>query len=188
MSTISVSAPHDAAGTRLLASGLFAVQLCLGYVWLMSGLSKVAAGHFPDNLARVLTGMTQGQSGWYKSFVDGVVIPNGPTFGYLTMLGELAVGIVLILTALLYLVRSAQLGSRERTLLFALVGFASLAGASMSLNYQLTTGANPPWIISPDPYAPGVGVDSIFVILQLILAAVCVRSLVLVRRGAEPVE
>jgi hypothetical protein len=106
----------------------------------------------------------------------------------MTMLGELSVGIVLILTSLLYLFRSARLGSRQRALLIALVAFASLAGAAMSLNYHLTMGANPPWVISPDPYDQGVDLDSIFVILQLIVAAVCAKYLWSLRRGTEPAE
>lgn len=173
----------DAAGARLLAAGFFALQIGLGYVWLMSGLSKVTNGSFASKLGTVLTGMTQGQTGPYKSFTDSVVVPNGQLFGYMVMLGELAVGIVLILTALVYLARSSRLGIRGRGILFGLVALASLAAAAMSINYHLSMGANPPWQISSDPYMEGVDPDSVLAILELIVAAVSLRYLMLLRRG-----
>jgi uncharacterized membrane protein YphA (DoxX/SURF4 family) len=185
MSTASTHAPQDAGASRVLAGGFFALQIGLGYEWLMSGLSKVGAGDFPDRLGGVLSGLTSGQSGPFKSFVDSVVIPNGSLFGYLVMLGELAVGIVLIVTSLVYLARSSRLGPRALALLALLAGLACLGGAAMSLNYHLTTGATPPWAISPDPYAPGVDIDSLLVILQLVMA-VCYAALLLsLRRRAR---
>ena len=89
------SVPLAATDARPLVVGFLALQFFIGYEWLISGLSKVAAGDFASGLAATLADMTTDQSGWYKSFVDGVVIPNGQLFGTLVILGELGVGLTL---------------------------------------------------------------------------------------------
>lgn len=99
---------------RLLLTGFLAVQIFLGYEWLMSGLAKVVAGDFAAGLAATLTDATQEQTGWYKSFIDQVVIPNGQFFGYLVMAGELIVGASLIVASLVWLVRWTRLGPAQR--------------------------------------------------------------------------
>jgi hypothetical protein len=71
--------------------GLLAVQLIVGYEWLMSGVTKIVRGDFPSGLAGELREKSEGMSGWYKSFLassspisirypnalvfDGTVIP-----------------------------------------------------------------------------------------------------------------
>ncbi|MGZ6267386.1 MAG: hypothetical protein ACXWM8_00415 [Candidatus Limnocylindrales bacterium] len=189
MQTMSRTSTLTAAeGIRMLVWGFFGVQFFLGYEWLMSGLAKVVAGDFASSLAGTLSDMTKDQTGWYKSFIDGVVIPNGPTFGYLVMLGELSVGTVLIVTSLICFARWADLSSRNRGFLLALVAFAGLVGASMSLNFHLAMGANPPWMIAADPNDQGVDLDSLLAMLQLVLATVCLGYLVLARRRADRLD
>jgi len=48
---------------RPLLVGLLAVQVFLGYEWLMSGLSKVLAGDFASGLAATLTDQAKGPDG-----------------------------------------------------------------------------------------------------------------------------
>jgi thiosulfate dehydrogenase [quinone] large subunit len=173
--------PAVPAETRPLLAGFIAVQLIVGYEWLMSGLAKVMADNFPGGLAAALSDTTKDQSGWYKSFIDGVVIPNGPLFGYLVMIGEVIVGVALIAAPLAWLRRGTRLGSRERTVLVGIVALTSIVGAFMSLNYHLAMGATAPWIISADPYDQGVDLDSLMAMLQLVIAAVCLVYLVRLR-------
>ena len=80
----------------------------------MSGLSKLLAGDFTGGLAGTLSDMTKDQTGPYKSFIDGVVIPNGQLFGNLVMTGELALGFVLIGSALVWLTWWSQMSARDR--------------------------------------------------------------------------
>jgi len=173
--------PAAPADTRPLVAGCLSVQFFLGYEWLMSGLAKVTADNFPGGLAATLSDTTKDQSGWYESFIDGVVIPNGPSFGYLVMIGELSVGVALIAAALVWLVRWKRLGSTQRTVLLGIVALTGIVGAFMSVNYHLAMGATAPWIISADPSDQGVDLDSLMSMLQLVLAAVCLVYLVSLR-------
>src|SRR5262249_19506742 len=66
---------HLAAG-RIPLIGLLVVQLLVGYEWLMSGLTKIVRGGFPSGLADELRDKSQGAAGWYKSLLDGSVIPH----------------------------------------------------------------------------------------------------------------
>ncbi len=175
------------ASPDTLAKGFLALQVALGYEWLMSGLSKVATGGFPSKLGPVLTGMTQNLTGPFKVFIDDVAVPNGPLFGWLSMLGELSVGVVLIAASAVCLLAWQRLGSTGRAVLIGLLGLANLAGAGMSFTYHFVMGAFDPWSISPDPYDQGVDVASLLAILELIAAAVCFRYLLLLWRAARTV-
>lgn len=45
---------------------LLLVQVVLGYEWLVSGLTKLERGGFPQGLADELRDMSQGSPGWYR--------------------------------------------------------------------------------------------------------------------------
>jgi len=176
------SGPMVTSDTRPLLAGFLAVQFFLGYEWLMSGLSKLAADNFPGSLAGTLADATKDQSGWYKSFVDGVVLTNGPLFGSLVMIGELAVGVTLIVAALTWLVLWSDLSLTSRSVLLTIIVLAGIVGAFMSLNFHLAMGADAPWVISADPNDQGVDLDSLMTLLQVVLAVVSLTYLVRIRR------
>lgn len=176
------------ADMRLLAKGFFGLQFLVGYEWLMSGLSKALAGNFASGLAGTLADMTKDQTGWYKSFVDGLAIPNGTLFGYLVMAGEVSVGLVLIATALAAIGAWTRLDLRLRTGLLGLVAGAALIGTFMSLNFHLAMGATAPWAISPDPNDQGVDLDSLMMIMQVVLASASIGAIVWLRRAAGDVS
>ena len=60
---------------------------------------------------------------------------------------------------------------------------AAIWRSFMSLNFHLAMGANPPWLISPDPNDQGVDLDSLMVVMQLVLVGASVRYLVSIRRA-----
>ena len=180
-----IAGPAATADTRPLLAGFLAVQFFLGYEWLMSGLSKIMADNFPGTLAGTLSDSMQDQTGWYKDFVDGVVIPNAQTFGYLVMIGEVAVGVTLIATALVWLVRWSRMSLNQRSLLLGIIALTTIVGAFMSLNFHLAMGATAPWMISPDPNDQGVDLDSLMVMVQLAFAAVALVYLVRLRRHVD---
>lgn len=185
-----MSSPSRIDGTftgdaRPLLQGMLAVQIFLGYEWLMSGLSKVLAGDFVSGLGGQLSDGSKDLSGWYKSFLDSVVIPNSQLFGYLVLAGELVLGGVLIAAAALWLTRWDRLSERgRRTLLLAIV-VASVVAIFMNINFHLANGASHPWIIAADPFDEGIDLDSVMPIIQLILGAVSLRFLVALRREAR---
>lgn len=59
----------------------------------MSGLAKALSSDFISGLGDELTDTSKDLSGFYKSFLEGTVIPNAQFFGYLVMIGELAIGV-----------------------------------------------------------------------------------------------
>jgi hypothetical protein len=69
----------DVAGPGLVT--LLIIQIIIGYEWLSSGITKVASGDFASGLAADLKEQSGDAAHWYKSFLDGTVIPNGRLFG-----------------------------------------------------------------------------------------------------------
>ena len=170
---------------RPLLVGLLAVQIFLGYEWLMSGLSKLLAGDFVSGLAGALSDQSKGLTGWYKSFLDSVVIPNGTVFGYLVMVGELLLGVVLIGTGIIWLARWSRLGDGGRQALLALIVLAGVVAIFMNVNFHLMAGANHPWIIAADPNGEGIDLDSVMPIIQAILSLVSLNFLLAIRRASR---
>ncbi len=165
--------------------GLLTVQAFLGYEWLMSGISKVLAGDFASGLAGTLSDQSKGLTGWYKSLLDMVVIPNGQLFGYLVMAGELALGIVLISASVIWLTRWSRLSARGRSVLLSSIVLAGVVAIFMNVNFHLMSGANHPWIVAADPNGEGIDLDSVMPIIQAIIAAVSLRYLVALRAEAR---
>ena len=174
---------------RPLLVGLLAVQIFLGYEWLMSGLAKVLAGDFASGLANTLSDQTKDLTGPYKSFVDGVVIPNGQLFGYLVMVGELALGLVLIGAALLWLARWSHLGFTGRQVVLGLIVLGGVIAIFMNINFHIAGGASHPWLIAADPNGEGVDLDSLMPVIQIIIsgtAFVFLRRLRSTRTATAP--
>ena len=167
---------------RIPLLGLLAIQLLIGYEWLMSGFTKVVRGGFPSGLADELTEKSEGAASWYVSFLDSVVIPNGSTFGVLIILGEIAVGAALIIAAGLWAFRWEGLGSGSRTAVLAATAAAALGGIFMNLNFHLANGSAHPWLIPGDGFDEGVDLDSLMPAIQLVLVAVSVATWLAVRR------
>lgn len=164
---------------RPLLVGLLAVQVFLGYEWFMSGVAKVLAGDFAGGLASTLSDQTKDLSGPYKSFLDSVVIPNGQTFGYLVMAGEIALGVILIGSALLWMTRWSHLSFAGRQLVLGLIVLSGVVAIFMNVNFHLAGGANHPWLIAADPNGEGVDLDSLMPVIQIIISGV---ALVFLRR------
>lgn len=165
--------------------GLLAVQIFLGYEWLMSGLSKVLAGDFASGLAGTLSDQAKDLTGPYKAFLDNVVIPNGQLFGYLVMAGELALGLVLIVAPLVWLARWSRLATRGRTVILSLMVLAGVVAIFMNVNFHLMSGANHLWIIAADPNGEGIDLDSVMPVIQLIISVVSLNVLLSIRRAAR---
>lgn len=172
----------DTYAARAGLLGLLAVQAILGYEWLMSGLTKIVRGGFPGGLAGELQEKSEGAAPWYASFLDSVVIPNGTLFGVLIILGELAVGIALIVAAVMWAFRWGRLGPGGRTGVLAATVAAALAGVLMNLNFHLANGSAHPWLIPDDGFDEGVDLDSFMPAVQLVLVVTALSVWAAVRR------
>jgi hypothetical protein len=177
--------PQQTAG-RIPLIGLLLVQLLVGYEWLMSGLTKIVRGGFPSGLADELRDKSQGAAGWYRSFLDGTVIPHASAFGYLIEIGELLVGLALVVAALLWLFRWERLPEAGRLAILATTAIASLAAVFMAVNFHLANGAPHPWFIAKDGFDEGIDLDSLLPAIQLVLIGVSTALWRAERRATQP--
>lgn len=106
------------------------VRLYTGYEWLVAGLAKLSnpawtgakagtgiAGFVSGALGKS-TGSQPSVFGWYASFLQSIVLPNAVFWSWLITLGEIAVGIGLIIGLL--------------------TGIAAFFGGLMNANYLLS--------------------------------------------------
>jgi hypothetical protein len=166
--------------------GLLVVQLLVGYEWFVSGLTKIVRGGFPSGLADELREKSQGAPGWYRSFLDGSIIPHASTFGYLIEIGELLAGVALIGAALVWLTRWDRLPDAGRVAVLATTIGASLIAIFMAINFHLANGAPHPWLIPKDGFDEGIDLDSLLPAVQLVLVGVSVAVLRVLRRERRP--
>lgn len=154
--------------------GLLLVQLFVGYEWFMSGLTKIYRGGFPGGLAAELRDKSTGAAHWYKSFLDGSIIPNAHAFGYLIEIGEILVGLALIGAAIVWLLGFERLPKHGRLAVLATTVLASLASIFMAVNFHLANGAPHPWLIPKDGFDESVDLDTLLPLIQLVLIGVSV--------------
>lgn len=159
--------------------GLLAVQAAIGYEWFMSGLTKIVRGDFPSGLAAELAKKSDGVTGWYRTVIDNVLIPNASAVGYLTEIGELLVGVVLMAAAALLAFASGRLGRTSLQVVLGLATLAAFIGLVMNVNFHLDNASAHPWLIPADGFDEGVDLDSL---MPLIEAVIIVVSLIGLRR------
>jgi len=148
----------------------------IGYEWFMSGLTKIVRGGFPSGLGDELTEKSEGAAGWFRDFLDSVVIPNATGFGYLI------VGIGLVAAALTWLLAWDRVGASARAAALAVTVLAALAGVAMNVAFHLANGSAHPWLIPGDGFDEGVDLDSLMPAIQLVLAFVSGWTLLALRR------
>ena len=169
---------------HIAVPALLMVQAVVGYEWLMSGLAKAVRGGFVSGLAADLRDQSP-SAHWYKTFLNDTVIPNSHFFAYLIIVGELLVGVTLIVTAALWLWRGQRLSITARTVALAATALAALAAIFMNVNFHLTNGSSHPWLLPKEGFDEGVDLDSLMPLLEFILLVVSVDLLVRLRRAAR---
>jgi hypothetical protein len=166
----------------LALKGFIIVGAFVGYEWFMSGLTKIVRGGFASGLADELREKSEGTVGWYKSFLDGTVIPNAKAFGILIEVGELVGGIVLIAAAILLLWRWQRLSYRWELGLYVAVALASIGAIFMNVNFHLANGSAHPWLIPKDGFDEGVDMDSLLPLIELVFVVVSTKLFITLRR------
>jgi len=124
--------------------GLAVVQLLVGAEWLTSGANKALSGAFPQGLADGLQeGLASNPNAWYLSFLHQVILPHSVFFGYLIEGAELAIGIVLVSTALVLFGSLRQAGEpwhRLTVAQFLAAAAAGAIGALLCVNFHFWMG------------------------------------------------
>ena len=160
--------------SRIPLIGLLLVQVFVGYEWLNSGLTKIVRGGFPAGLSADQRDRVKAAPGWYRSFIDGSIIPHGIAFGYLIEIGEFVVGAALIVAALLWLFRWERLSDTGRFGILTTTIMAALGATFMAVNFHLANGGTHPWLIPKSGFDESVDLDSLLPMVQLVLVGVSV--------------
>ena len=174
----------DSQNANASRMGLLAVEVLLGYEWLMSGATKVVRGGFPAGLADELLEKSQGAAPWYSRLLESVVIPNARLFGVLIIIGEVTVGAGFILAALLWAFRWDRIGNGARVGVLGGTFAAAVVGTVMNVGFHLANGSAHPWLIPRDGFDEGVDLDSFMPAVQIVLAVVAVIVWRAMRRPA----
>lgn len=167
----------EVGGDGTAMRGLLAVQLILGYEWLMSGLSKLLKGGFVSALGGDLVFRSAHVPGWYRFFLTAIVIPNARFFGAVVVIGELLLGSSLLAAAIIWATRWSRLSLAGRTVILSTVVVAGIVAIAMNVNYHIYTASGHPWLIAADPFGEGIDLDSLMPLLQAVLAVVALRRL-----------
>jgi uncharacterized membrane protein YphA (DoxX/SURF4 family) len=154
---------------------LLLVQAVIGYEWFVSGLTKIVHGDFPGGLAAELRDMSKAAPAWYRNILDSAVIPHAVVFGYLIEVGEVLVGIVLILALL-------RLPTRIERHVPLATAAALVAGILLAANFALANGSTFGLRLAQDSFDEGIDLDSLLVGLQLALLVFALARARSVRR------
>jgi uncharacterized membrane protein YphA (DoxX/SURF4 family) len=176
------SNPFDATVCRAGVVAVLAVQIVMGYEWLVSGITKVASGTFVSGLAADLKSNADSAPGFYRNLLHSTLIPNARTLAVLVEIGELAVGLTFIIVAIVWLTRWSQLSDGVRVSLLGATMLAALGATFMAINFHLARGGNHPWLIPADGMDETIDVDSVLSFLQLTVFVFCGYLLLRIRR------
>jgi len=169
--------------SRALA-GLLGVQIIVGFEFFWTVLVKLVRGGFVSGLAADLHDRVQAAPGWYRSLADSVIIPNASLFGYLVIIGELFVGVTLIATAVVWLVRWESLSQTARRTLVGLIVMAAAAALAMNLNYHIANGAVNPWQLPTEVFDEAVDINTVLSFIDAVIIVVMVGVLLWLRGAA----
>jgi hypothetical protein len=110
---------------------------------------------------------------WYRSFLDGTVIPDARTFAVLIEVGEIVVGVAFIAAAVTWLAGGRRLSDGYRTVILVVTMLAALGATFMALNFHLANGANHPWLIPREGFDETIDLDAFLVLIQAVLFFFC---------------
>ena len=164
--------------------GLLVVQIIVGFEFFWTVLVKLVRGGFVSGLAADLQDRVQAAPGWYRSLADSVIIPNASLFGYLIIIGELFVGITLIATAIVWLVRWESLSLSAQRTLVGLIVLAAAAALAMNLNYHIANRATNPWQLPAEVFDEGVDINTVFSLIDATIIVMMAGVLLSLRGGA----
>lgn len=122
---------------------LAALRIYAGVFFAYHGLGKLNRGNFADGMSGFLSANIDASFGFYRPFIETVVLPNHGVFAALVAFGELALGIALIL------------GLATR--------YAAFTGAFMVANFWFAKGA---------PLLGGQNQDVVWLVVLLVLGLV----------------
>jgi thiosulfate dehydrogenase [quinone] large subunit len=96
------------------------LRIYTGVFFAYHGYGKIKGGDFAAGMEGFLNGRLEGTFGFFRPFIESIVLPNKAFFGFMVSWGELAIGLALIV------------GLATR--------WASIAGAAMLASFWFAKG------------------------------------------------
>jgi len=166
-----------------LLTGLLIVQIIVGFEFLWTVLVKLVRGGFVSGLGADLKDRVQAAPGWYQSIAHNVIIPNATLFAYLVLIGELFVGITMIVAAIVWMARWDRLSLAGKRTLVTLILLAAAAAFAMNLNYHIANGASNPWQLPTEVFDEGVDINTVLALIDATILVVMGFVLASLRRA-----
>ncbi|CAN5880944.1 hypothetical protein BH23ACT11_BH23ACT11_18850 [soil metagenome] len=93
-------------------TGMAWVRIIVGAVWINGGIEKLLNGEFPQQFAASLQagGFVSQAPPFFQSFMENLVIPNSGVIAQFVRVGELSLGIALVLGLLTNLAAVGSIG------------------------------------------------------------------------------
>ena len=129
--------------TRINHWPIALLRIYTGVFFTYNGFRKLFNDQFPDGMVGFLNRNTDNALGFYRSFIESVVLPNKALFAGLVSYGELLIGLALIL------------GLATR--------YAAFAGAAMVTSY---------WLAKGHGLLDGTNHDVVWLVIFLVLGLV----------------
>ena len=156
---------------------LLLVQICLGYEWFVSGLTKIVHGDFPAGRSGELADLGKQSPSWYRGLLTNAIEPHAQVVGYGIEIGELLLGVTLLAAAIVWLARGARLSDRARLTIQFVVGGASILALLLLVNFELVNGGGFGMRLAADSFDEGVDLDTLMIGLHLAVLAFAVTAL-----------
>ena len=88
----------DAGTTKPLRDWpIVLLRVYTGVFFIYYGFGKISRGNFADGMAGFINGQLENSFGFFRPFLESVVLPNKGLFAFLVSWGELAIGIAMVL-------------------------------------------------------------------------------------------
>ena len=177
---------REASWKGRLLTGLLVVQIVVGFEFLWTVLVKLVRGGFVAGLGADLKTRVEAAPGWYQSLANNVIIPNATLFAYLVLIGELFVGVTMIVAAIVWLWRWDGLSLTAKRTLVTLILLAAAAALMMNLNYHIANGAANPWQLPTEVFDEGVDINTVLALIDATILVVMGFVLASLRGKRDP--
>ena len=88
----------DASSTKPLREWpIVLLRVYTGAFFVYYGFGKISGGNFADGMAGFINGQLENSFGFFRPFLESVVLPNKGLFAFIVSWGELTIGIAMIL-------------------------------------------------------------------------------------------
>ncbi|GEM_PF-1554657 len=122
---------------KLYLMGLALIQGVMAYEWWSAGWEKISTPDFVNGINKTLGFFaSQNPFPWYKNFLNDFALPNATRFAYTVEWSQIAIAIVLLVTAVLVLYTRGSLNK----LVLLVAAVALIGGMLMNTNFYLAAG------------------------------------------------